>query len=527
MTIERRETSPIWAIRLLTASWIVLLAPLGLLYLTVPTSPDQALFDYIAWLKISGYPYYSGVAEQNWPGKMLMHEFGVRLFGVHFWTFRLIDFIVMQAIAVGGAWFLRRAGLALGAAAFLLLYPCLYVTAGYWMAGQRDIVAAGVLIVAGSLALGREDARAGLAAIAAAGALTAAAVLMRPTYLPFLAGLLALEVIRFPGETRPTSGLAQRLLATLGGFAAPVAALALGALAYGGLDDWWMQTIRFNLDAYPIQQSPWRLLDDARALLMGSWHWLSLLGTIGLALWLATKGVVRAQALLLGGAATACVSYVAQNKGFGYHLGGLLPALGLLAAVCLDRAAFLALNAASGLRRTAWMVGLSMVAALALAGAAKKLAVLTPNAMQLTEGRFMAIPRNGGGLTPEEAMGLAAMIREGSDPEAYFLQWGRSFEVGFLAERRSSIRFVSTPALTLLSDRFAESEAWIAEVRADLVRRRPSFVLIERSDLIGAAPPFAAPEAAGAALEAVVGVLNDGYGIVAEVGGTVLLRSER
>src|SRR5262245_23054047 len=83
------------------AFWLAATPVLGLLYMMVPPSPDQSLFDYIAWMKLHGTPYYKGAAELNWPGEILIHELGIRLFGVHFWTYRLIDFLLMQ-MGTGG-----------------------------------------------------------------------------------------------------------------------------------------------------------------------------------------------------------------------------------------------------------------------------------------------------------------------------------------------------------------------------------------------------------------------------------------
>ncbi len=121
-------------------------ALLTVLYLTVPTSPDQALFDYIAWSHLQGDVYYGGVAEQNFPGKMFMHELGLRLFGAHFWSFRAIDALSLALACLAGAGFLARSGFPAAPWLFLCLYPPLYMTAGYWMAGQRDIVAMNLLL---------------------------------------------------------------------------------------------------------------------------------------------------------------------------------------------------------------------------------------------------------------------------------------------------------------------------------------------------------------------------------------------
>src|SRR3954471_11352777 len=126
--------------------WGVTVACLGGLYTTLPVSPDHALFDYIAWSHLQGAPYYAGIAEQNWPGQMLLHEAAIRLFDVHFWTFRAFDYLLLLVTVLAGSAMLGRLGYGTAAAVFSVLYPAVYVCANPWTAGQRDIVAAGLLL---------------------------------------------------------------------------------------------------------------------------------------------------------------------------------------------------------------------------------------------------------------------------------------------------------------------------------------------------------------------------------------------
>jgi len=89
----------------------------------------------------------------NWPGAMWLHELGLRVFGVHPWTWRLTDFLFLLGFSVAGAGFLAANGWRRASVTFLFLYPPLYITAGSWMAGQRDIIGAGFLLVACALAV--------------------------------------------------------------------------------------------------------------------------------------------------------------------------------------------------------------------------------------------------------------------------------------------------------------------------------------------------------------------------------------
>ena len=49
--------------------WPLGMAALGLVYLTVPPSPDQSQFDWMAFTATRGFPYYAGSFDMNWPGR--------------------------------------------------------------------------------------------------------------------------------------------------------------------------------------------------------------------------------------------------------------------------------------------------------------------------------------------------------------------------------------------------------------------------------------------------------------------------
>jgi hypothetical protein len=505
---------------------------IGVLYLTVPVAPDHALFDYIAWSRLRGDVYYADVAEQNWPGAMFLHELGIRLFGVHFWTFRLMDFLTLQGVTMVGAWFLYRAGFRIAPWIFLVVYPILYVTTGIWMAGQRDIVAAGFLVAAAAITMaawtptGDVDLRGSWLSSSwylLAGALVAFAVLTRPTYLTYLVGLTALEWLRFSDERGRRNASLRCTTSLLLGFALPVVALILIGLWTNSLDDFYEQTILFNLEAYPVEESRLRLVGPIVDTVFGAWHWISTLAFGGLILWIRAAGLLRAQVLIVGLIATVLISYVFQNKGFGYHLGGILPALCLLVGVLVDQLATWR-QLAIGISRR--ILGIALAAALTLVsvGTISKAGSLTPHARMLAEGRFE--PYYSGQDRPSWAdiSTVVQTIRADSGPDEYILQWGRLFEVGFLAQRPSTLRFVSTPALGLLSSEFSGTERWLAEVRHDLEAKRPAFVVIERAALVMENSAFQARPAAPEAERLVVESLA-GYSVVFETASFVLFRA--
>ena len=468
---------------LLLALWAAWFAALAAILLTVPTSPDQALFDYIAWSHLQGDLYYAGAVEQNFPGKMLLHELGLRLFGVHFWSFRAIDAGLLAFASWAGAGFLWRMGFRLAPWVFLFLYPAIYVTSGYWTAGQRDIVAMGLLMGALFLMGPPPDRRAAAASLAA-GALVAMAVLIRPTYLSVLAGLLIFEWLRFAGETaRPAAARLGQSLALCLGFAAPIAAVAWYGARLGVLDDFYQQAIRFNLEAYQVPQARIRLVEPMLFFLSRIWHWIVALALLGGLVWGVRGGASRGLGLVLGLVAAVLLSYFAQNKGFGYHLGGLLPLMALLIAVAMDGLNAWRREAPRPALRGLATAGLVLSVALAGLGSAKKLWSYRENAALLAGGDFAPVQHDPHQPAWQDIAESVRIIRDGSPPDAHLLQWGRVFVVPFLAERRSSLRFFQLAKLDRQAEGFAGYEDWVAEIARDLQAKPPAFAVIDTREV--------------------------------------------
>jgi len=499
---------------LLLALWAISTPVLCVLYMLVPVSPDQALFDYISWMHIHGDIYYAGAAEQNFPGKMFLHELGIRLFGVHFWTFRLIDFVLLQAWMFGGFTLLRRAGFMLAPYALLCVYPALYVGAGPWMVGQRDIVAAGILLWAAAWAIpSAKRPRQETSDMLLAGAAVGYAVLIRPTYLSFLAGLMLLEW--FPFRTLHTRSLSAGLRTVLLplGFMIPIGIVVLLGLWAGNIDDWYVQSILFNVQAYPVKVGLDVLLYEIKLATTSDWHWPTLLSIVGFSLWIYRDGLKKEIVILFGLLATFLVSYFVQRKGFGYHLGGLLPVLAIMAVASAELLYRFSAEH-TGRRKQVW-AGLTAAAiALMVAGSVKKISRLRYHAQLIAQGEFLPTYDADDRLTYPELDEVVQTIRAGSEPDDYILQWGRHFEIGFLAQRKSTLRFISTPALDILHDGFDHTDAWLEEVRTSLETKTPKFVIIENDVLANDTLPFEAYPVASVALRMVFEHISTGYRVV-------------
>lgn len=508
--------------RILIAIWLISAPVLGLLYIMMPPSPDQAQFDYMAWMSTQGLPYYAQSFDMNWPGAMILHEIGIRLFGVHAWTWRLTDFLLMEGMAALAALFVRRAGFTLAPFLFLALFPMLYVTGGLWLVGQRDIIATGFLLAACAMVL--PGGRAEGAKIAMAGALIACAVLIRPTFLSFLIGVMALEALPLRSPAPRGIGRPARVGALAAGFAVPILAIIAAGAALGNLDDWYAQSIEFSLSVYS-GDPPQSLTGTAKQLFLGSWHWLTALGTLGLMLWIARDGISHASALVVGAGLTILLSYIVQNKGFGYHLGGFLTILTLLLAIAADRLTVVRNGATGRLSRLGLAAALALVLVVIIGGTAKKLVSLSDAMANLSAGRI-ELTNPSKRLTEDERRAMIALIQDGGGPQDRMVQYGLLYEIPYRTRSLPSFRFINATAFDLMSESYANYAAWTAEVAEGLRIHPPAFVLLEREFVQGVAAPFSAVDAARPMLKLVLEQIAEGYAVVFATDTAILLHKE-
>lgn len=496
----------------LLALWLLSIPVLGLLYLKVEPSPDQAQFDYMGWLATQGYPFYAGSFDMNWPGAMLLHEAAIRLFGPVPWAWHLADFLLMQLAAIAAALFLGRAGFRLAPWIALALYPPIYVTAGGWMAGQRDIVAMGFLVMACCAMLapaGRER-----AALVLAGALVAGAVLIRPTYLSVLAGLVILEALPRGWIAQPRRhGLALRAAALVAGFGLVILAVLLWALAVGNLDDWYQQSVLFTAQVY-YDKPPMDLVGTLVVLFTRWWHWLSLCGLAGLVLWLMRdRGLRYPLLLVLGLAAAILLSYVAQNKGFGYHIAGFLPLLVMLTAVALDQLDARRRQGQSTGQGRGRVAGaaLAVLAGLVVLGTGAKLAKDLPLLADVPAHGLVPVA-GGYDIPAADQARIVEIIRSETTPEERMVQYGPGHAVPYLAQRLPAHRFI-TPAIELMTPDFALYAPWMAEITQGLQQSRPKFVLILGTPFTGSAAGLAPLDERTPALAALLAYMGDAYAV--------------
>lgn len=490
--------------RSLLLIWLLSLPILCLLYVKIAPSPDQAQFNYMGWLATQGHPFYAGSFDMNWPGGMILHRLAIALFGPSAAAWHLFDFGLLLLTTMAAALFLRRSGFLLAPYVMLALYPAIYVTAGGWMAGQRDIIAVGVLIGACWAMLAPPSRE--LRSMALAGALVAMAVLIRPTYLSFLAGLCLLELAprRWIGYPRQ-AGPAARVGALLLGFSAVMAAMVLAGLWIGNLDDFYQQTVSFTMAAY-VGEPPLDMVRTVLELLRSS-HWMVLLGLIGLALWVRrTKRLDYPLMLLLGLLAAIALSYVVQRKGFGYHLGGVLPLLILFTAVGFDEVRRLTRLPRGRAIASAALVGMAL---LAISSTAAKLIRHRVELLDLRHG--LAPIGTYGDMSEEEQARLVALLRGRTSPDDRVVLYGTAYQIPYLAQRLPAYRFI-TPAVEQMRPDFALYPAWKKEVEDGLRTHRPKLILLMR-DAVGGDPEAIRKSGADArpVLGAIIASMGDDY----------------
>lgn len=465
--------------------WIISAPILFQAYRTLYPSPDQSIFDYIAWLGSQGLSPYRDSFEVNWPGKILIHRLAQYAFGNSPDAFRAFDYLVMQAATLVASALLWRQGLRVGAAVMLATYPAIYITSGHWMAGQRDIVAAQFLLIACYWLVGPWRSQAGLWA---AGAAMAFAVAIRPTYLAFLVGAIIVEAgwpnVSEPRFIRKTKAIAWIAL----GAATTVIGFVLIGATLGSLGAWYEQSIRYVLECYASGPAPQSLSAVSVDLFARSWHWLTLGAIGGLVSWALRTELNRHLIMLLMGAmATFTLSFIVQNKGFGYHLGGFLPFMVLLFAVLVDSSARAATNGKEAqpwigtwhrIPKTALWLGLAGVLALGALGTISK---LRNNLAFVGEGPLtivMKTPTASGCESAKVAESAAAFIAKTVPQNGLILPINCGYRAGYLSQRLPASRFATSTAFGDSKRRCKVGDRFMATYAADILARKPTLILV-------------------------------------------------
>lgn len=453
-------------------AWGAFAAGVAFLYVNLPPNPDQALYDQMGAVIAGGGVVYRDCADHNFPGAPLLHAAAYALCRDPLRSFRRLDaaLLFLFTAAFGRAVGASR-GWATGAV-FLFLYPVMYATSGVWVAGQRDILAAHLGLLAGVCLL-RRGAGGSWGWPAGAGLMLAAASLLKPTSLLYAPALLAADL----ATRRPPRRVA---LDHAAAWAAAAAALGLVAAAAGWagvLGEWYDVAVRFNAQVYSRRTpAAWDLLRSGATVFVHEWHWYAALAALGAVPW-ARSGGRALLGLLAAGAAVTLVSVAAQRKGFGYHYGGCLPVLAALASDALARAGgWLAAPGVPWPRRAA----AAAVIGVAAAGSASKARKEFGDQVFWHLGRTDAMTYYDR-FDMRTIAETAGYVRDRSRPGETV--WVYSYDplINTLAGRRSPVRFTNVGLVTGARPPFARADRWLAEVRSALRDHPPRFIVLRRA----------------------------------------------
>jgi hypothetical protein len=330
------------------AAWAVFSLVVGLLYANLPLYIDQYWYEYIGGAWLAGELPYVEAGDQNYPGAGLMHALSLLMFGAHSWTFRVFDYLILLGfvVAFGRALAIRQ-GLTV-AAIFVPLYQLVYVTSGAPIAGQRDVLAAQLVLAGGGFLF--ERIRGGrLFWMAAAGLSVFCAALLKPTYAVFAAVLPVVDLIARPGSGRSLRRIAADHALAVSVMAAGAAVLLLIGWRMGVLQAWYEYTVVFNADIYTFGERPPMAVVFAwvGGRFLKYWAVYTAAALVGGLLWL-RDGDRPLLALLAATCAMVVGSSVLQARMLDYHLAAVLPALTALIANAL---AWSLRQLAAGLRR--------------------------------------------------------------------------------------------------------------------------------------------------------------------------------
>ena len=320
--IRRWRSDPIvsltWVGSAIVALWLVM-------SLSYPFGWDQGLFAWVGGTIVDGgLPYRDGWDIKG-PLLYYVYAFAQWLFGVHLWSIRIVD-----AVLLAGAVFplyraaraLYGAQLARFAVVFFLLW---YASHSYWHTAQPDGWA-GLLILAAVSPLLTAPAPT-MSTMVRAGVCLGLAVLLKPLWIVFVA--LPLVHLAISRQMR-RAGL---ILALFGGCVIPLAVVIGWLTLNGGLQDYL--DIHLKYSALYAGLAPGNKLRSlGEYFLSGRVTAVSLpVAAYGaIVLW---KEHRPAAILLVGWTATTVLLVILQGRFYAYHWLPLLPAVTLLVAGAL------------------------------------------------------------------------------------------------------------------------------------------------------------------------------------------------
>jgi hypothetical protein len=233
--------------------WALSIFAILAILLLFPLNDDNGAWQSIAidWVHFGKWPYL-GAWDQSFPGVLLFHIPAVAIFGPSGIGFRLLDLFVQIAFCffLYRLWrlWLREETVWLA----ILFYVCYYVRSAPFVAGERDLYGALLILLASYPFLKAESAAIEVShkTILTSGLIAGVAVLIRPTFILYV---LALVVILPSLRTVKRS-----ILIGCAALFPLLLSYVLFASKAGALREYWLATYQFNIDVYSSIARPFK-----------------------------------------------------------------------------------------------------------------------------------------------------------------------------------------------------------------------------------------------------------------------------
>lgn len=272
-----------------------------------PLIHDAPIMHYAAWTISEGAVPYRELFDMNLPGVYLLHRLVLATVGPGDLAFRSFDLAWLALTMTLIAGYVRKLGI-WSAAAAPLLFAAYHLAGGAWQAGQRDFLLCPFLLAGlWGTALALESGRRWW--FAAGGVAFGAAALLKPHALLFLP-VLAWAAARH-----------KQLLPAVAAWAAPLLAVAAWLWWSGGLAPFLELSGRYLLPLYSRLErvSPLAAL-AGHSYGAPLWSLVGLLAGLSLVIASVRRRFDLRRSFLALGAGYGIVHFVAQGKGWEYHL---------------------------------------------------------------------------------------------------------------------------------------------------------------------------------------------------------------
>src|SRR5262245_17022712 len=326
------------SLRLISAASVLVVGAFGALALLLawrslpwPVIHDVALMHYAAWRIGEGATPYRDLFDMNQPGTYLIHLAVLRTLGGGDLAWRIVDLAWLAATVGAIAVFAAPWG-ALASAAGAFVFATYHLAGGAWHAGQRDFFVC-VFLVLGALGVARWLEGGRLISLMWSGVALGAGLTVKPHVVVFVGALgavVAVAAARACGVA-PAAGATGVFLASAA--AAPCAVL-LWLAAAGGLGAWYEIVRGYLIPLYSRlgRTSPWSVYRWDAWMPLGVGVTVSLVGA------LVRRGAGARHLVAALGVAYGIFHYIAQGKGWEYHLDPLAAFAALLVAAELPAA---------------------------------------------------------------------------------------------------------------------------------------------------------------------------------------------